>query len=121
MNKYKGVVEIEILGKQRGFKFGTASMAMLCELENAKLNEVVARLDDITNNINTAINFYYSAAVAYVRLNNSETESKIVEPTREQVANWMDSLAAETKQKIESDAFATYSSPNVTAPETAGQ
>jgi hypothetical protein len=43
IDKYKGVVEIEIFGEQRGFKFGMAAMAQLCHLEGTNWEGVQKR------------------------------------------------------------------------------
>lgn len=113
MNKYKGVVEIDILGEKRGFKFGMASMAMLCQLEKCTLNEVQEKLGK--GEIGTNLNLYYSAAVQFARLFKKQ------EPTYEEVCNWIDHLSEDQNKEAVSAAFATYEDPNQTAPEKAGQ
>jgi len=113
-NKYKGVVEIEILGEKRGFKFGMACMAMLCKLEGAKLSEVQARL--ASADLQTNLNLYYSAAVQYCKL------FKITEePTFEDVANWIDNMSMEQNEEAVKVAFAQYEDPNEKAPTAVGQ
>jgi len=109
-NKHKGVVEIEILGEQRGFKFGMACMAMLCEREKTTLKEVQERLG--SENLTTSLNLYYSAAVQYARL------FKAAEPSFEEVADWIDNMSLEQNQEAVGVAFAQYSDPNVKASET---
>lgn len=108
-DKYKGVVELEILGSKRGFKFGMASMAMLCKLEGVKMPEVQARLTE--SDPQTVLNFYYSAAVQYVRLYKLKDE-----PTVEEVANWIDNMSLEQNTEAVTAAFATPSDPNLKAP-----
>jgi hypothetical protein len=114
-DKYKGVVEIEIFGEQRGFKFGMATMAMLIDLEGDTFANVVKKLEDSTQ-IKTHINFYYAAAVQYCRLLKKESE-----PSFEEVANWMDSVAATVKEKMTETAFSQYADPNAEAPNQTGQ
>lgn len=119
-DKYKGVVEIDILGEKRGFKFGIGAMSMLCELEKGSLKEVVERLDD-NSNLKTQVNFYYSAAISYIRLKNAEEKTNLPEPTFDQVANWIDCLAVDIKNQLNEVAFAQYQDPNKEAPPQTGQ
>ena len=119
-DRYKGVAELEILGEKIGFKFGVATMSLLCDLENDTFKNVVARLDDPTN-VKTQINFYFAAAVCYIRLKNADDKTNLIEPTFDQVANWMDSVSAEVKEKLNETAFATYQDPNSQAPQETGQ
>lgn len=107
--KYKGVVEIDVLGESRGFKFGMAAMAQLCQLEKCDLNEVQERLGK--GNLTTNLNLYYSAAVQFARLN------KKPEPSFEEVCNWIDHLNEDQNKEAVSAAFATYDDPNLAAPE----
>ena len=65
-DKYKGVVEIEILGAKRGFKFGMACMAQLCKLEQSSLAKVQEML--ATNEPGIICNMYFAAAVQYAKL-----------------------------------------------------
>ena len=109
-NKHKGVVEIEILGEVRGFKFGMACMAMLCDREKAPLKDVQERLGG--ENLTTSLNLYYSAAVQYARL------FKTAEPSFEEVADWIDNMSLEQNTEAIGTAFAQYEDPNVKAPET---
>lgn len=122
-NKYKGIVELEIYGEKRYFKFGTMQMDLLCELEGKTVQELVPLLDDKTN-VKIQISFYFCAALAYVRLYNDEHEDKLKEPTRNQVANWMDSVGDDKRDKMNKTAFA-QAFPNEEAPkeekETQGQ
>ncbi len=119
-DKYKGVVEIEILGEVRGFKFGTAYLAMLCELEGVKLSTIIRRFSD-PEDIAIKLKHYYVGAVQYVRLKNAEEKKGLPEPTYEQVCNWVDSLDQEQRNKIDETAFSKYQDPNTTAPQTEGQ
>lgn len=119
MNQYKGVVEIEILGQKRGFKFGMACTAMLCKLEECSLKEVQEKLS--TNDQITMCNLYYAAAVQYVRLKNAEQTEKSKEPTFEEVANWIDNMSLEQNEDAVKTAFAHYEDPNKEAPQQTGQ
>jgi len=118
-DKYKGVAEIEILGEKHGFKFGIAAMAQLCELEGKPLAEVIKLLDD-PSNLKTQINFYYAAAVQFARLVKKDDQF-FKEPTFEEVANWIDCISADIKEKLNETAFAQYSDPNLAAPVSPGQ
>ena len=106
-DKFKGVVEIEILGEQRGFKFGMAAMVMLCKLENKDLKGVQEGLD--TGDITTFVNLMYASAVQYAKL------YKKPEPSFEDVANWLDHLDGKEGEIIKT-AFEQPESPNPAAP-----
>lgn len=114
-DKYKGVVEIDILGAKRGFKFGMACVAMLCKLEGLKLSEVNVKLAE--NDSGAMCNFYYSAAVQYHRLFKVNGP----EPTYEEVANWIDNMSLEQNTEAVKAAFEQYGSPNQEAPKETGQ
>ena len=120
-NKYTGIVKLKIYEEDRFFKFGTAHMALLCELLGKSLPEVTDLLGDQTN-LDVQIKYYYAAAVSYVRLYNDEHEDKMKEPTLNQVANWFDGLMADQREKINEVAFA-QAFPNGEAPkdQTEGQ
>jgi hypothetical protein len=119
MDKYKGIVEKTINGRNIGFKFGTGHFAMLCELEKDTLANITKRLDDPTD-LGLQINYYYAAAVQYVRLKNAEDNLTLPEPSKEQVANWIDMMMPSEKVEMNEAAFSQYENPNVQAPE-AGQ
>lgn len=120
-DKYKGIVEIEILGEKRGFKFGTASMLQLCQVLKCSLVDVVKRLDD-KSDLEVQLNFFYTGACQYVRLKKADDKDYVVaEPTFEQVANWVDSILPSQKEEITNAAFSQYADPNTEAPKTAGQ
>lgn len=120
IDKYKGVVEIEILGSIRGFKFGTAYLTFLCEILNEKLSVVIKRLDD-AEDIDAKLKHYYAGAVQYVRLKNAEDKTSLPEPSFVEVCNWIDSLMTDQKNKIDETAFSKYEDPNAQAPQTEGQ
>lgn len=114
MNQYKGVVEIDILGQKRGFKFGMACSAMLCKLEKCTLKEVQERLT--ASDQSTMCNMYYAAAVQYCRLFKIKDE-----PTYEDVANWIDNMSLAQNEEAVKTAFAQYEDPNGSAPPQTGQ
>ena len=120
IDKYKGVAEIEILGEKRGFKFGTAYLAMLCDVEKQSVTEIVKRLDD-PGDLAIRLKHYYCAAVQYVKLKNAEEKTSLLEPSFEQVCNWIDSLVDDQKKKIDETAYSQYQDPNVEAPKETGQ
>jgi len=113
-DKYKGVVEIEILGEKRGFKFGLASMAMLCKLEGLKLSEVNEKLTE--NDPGVMCNFYYAAAIQYCKLFKIKDE-----PTLEEVSNWIDNMSLEQNESTVTAAFLSHVDPNKEAPQTEGR
>lgn len=106
-DKFKGVVEIEILGEQRGFKFGMAATIMLIKLEETDLVGVQDKL--AKGDLETYINLLYCAAVQYAKLYKKDI------PSFEDVANWVDHLEGKESEIIKT-AFATPEDPNPTAP-----
>lgn len=107
VDKFKGVVEVDILGEKRGFKFGMAAMVQLCKLEATDLKGVQEKIG--SGDISTMLNLLYSAAVQYAKLYKKE------EPSYEEVANWIDHLEGRESEII-STAFGQPDDPNQTAP-----
>jgi hypothetical protein len=103
IDKYKGVVEVEILGEKRGFKFGMAAMAQLCQLEGTNLKGVQERLGE--GEIGTMVNLLFAAAYQYAALNKAE------KPTYEEVANWIDHLEGKENEILQA-AFYQHKDPN---------
>lgn len=82
MDQYKGIVKINILGAERGFKFGTMQAALFCKEMKCKLNDMVTLLDG--NDIDAQITWYWTASLAYCRLYKQPEYSK------DEVAAWID-------------------------------
>jgi threonine dehydrogenase-like Zn-dependent dehydrogenase len=107
-DKFKGVVELEILGEQRGFKFGMAAMVQLTKLENTNLAGVQDNL--AKGEISTLINLLYAAAVQYAKLYKKDV------PSFEDVANWIDHLDGKEADIIKTAFAIPDEVPNPTAP-----
>lgn len=95
VDKFKGVIEIEIAGAKRGFKFGLRSMQLFSEMVKVKFSEVNKVLveasgnngqDESSVNIDVIMKFYLCAAIAYARLN------KQPEPTIDDIYNWIEEV-----------------------------
>lgn len=82
MDQYKGIVKINVLGGEKGFKFGTMQAALFCKEMNCKLGDMATLLDG--NDIDAQITWYWSASVAYSRLYKEQEYSK------DEVAAWID-------------------------------
>lgn len=108
-DKYKGVVEIEILGAKRGFKVGTMSLVLFCEAEKIPFDQAEAYLKDGGTTI--GLKFYHCAAVAYARLMKQQ------EPTFDELCAWVDELGFE---KMEKELDQSTITPNSEAPKVAG-
>ena len=116
MNEYKGIFEIEILGKKRGFKFGMGAFAHACRLDGCSIGEIASRI--IGGDLQSQLILIYTASVQYARL------QKEIEPTQEQVNDWIDHVGIDQFGSAMVSAFRT--SPNAEAPkeevkETQGQ
>lgn len=105
MNQYKGIVEMEILGSKKGFKFGTMQAALFCKAMNCKLSDMPQLLDG--DDIEAQLNWYWTAAVAYARLFKQE------EPSKDDVAAWIDTYGFEAMDKTVNENVAV---PNEQAP-----
>lgn len=112
MNKFRGVVEIEILGEMRGFKFGVAATLQLCQILKCNLDDVVKRLSD-QKDLEAQLNYYYTASCQYIRL----VKKGDAEPSFEEVCNWVDTLLPEQREAVAEAAFNQYEDPNLAAPE----
>ena len=95
-DKYKGVVELEVLGEVRGFKMGIATLLMLSKMENLDIRELQPK---IASDVGVFVNFMYCSAVQYARL------YKKPEPSYEEVANWLDNMEQNEQVKIVREAF----------------
>jgi len=107
MNQYKGIVEIDVFGAKKGFKFGTMQAALFCKSMNCKLAEMSELLDG--TDIEAQITWYWTAAVAYARLFKKE------EPSKDEVAAWIDTFGFETMEKTITE---NISIPNDQTPPT---
>lgn len=110
VDKYKGVIEIDISGALRGFKFGTRAMALFCEHQKISLKEVDALLRNDPS-LDVVLDFYWCGAVAYSRIN------KLPDPSLDEVADWIDQYGL---SKLDDDVSKAIENPNLQAPE-AGQ
>jgi hypothetical protein len=110
MDQYKGILKLDILGSQRGFKFGTMQAALFCKELNVKLSDMSNLLDG--SDIEAQIVWYWSAAVAYSRL------FKEPEPSKDEVAAWIDTYGYE---KMEAETIETNKVPNEETPATLGE
>lgn len=105
-DKYKGIVEMEIAGSKRGFKFGTRAMMIFCELDKVAFKDVDERLKEPS--IETQLNFYLSGAIAYAKLMRTD------EPTIDDVAAWIDEVGY---KRMEEESAKSMEIPNEAAPE----
>lgn len=123
IDKYKGVVEIEIQGAKRGFKFGLRCNQLFAERMGINFHEVSATLVRASGNkgdnpegveIDTIMNFYLSAAQAYARLN------KQAEPTIDDIYAWIEEVTMEVMSEKIRQAN-DLPDPNRGAPQMMGQ
>lgn len=105
IDKYKGLVTLDILGRKCGFKFGTMQAALFCKEMKCKLPEMAGFLDG--SDLDAQITWYWAAAVSYSRLLKQE------EPSKDEVAAWIDSFGFSAMEQQASEAMI---SPNENAP-----
>jgi hypothetical protein len=114
---FNGIVEIEIGGEKRGFRFSLAALDHFCKLENCAWYEMDKVLMD--GQISTIINFFLAGALSYAK--KKKLTDQIDYDT---VEDWLSELgvhrAAEEMYKV----FTLYKDPNeknVSAPSQTGQ
>lgn len=110
MEEYKGILKLNILGRDRGFKFGTMQAALFCKEMNVKLPDMAQMLNG--NDLEAQIVWYWAAALAYSRLNKES------EPTKDEVAAWIDTYGFDN---MENQTMQANKIPNEQAPTTQEQ
>lgn len=110
MDEYKGILKLNILGRDRGFKFGTMQAALFCKEMNVKLPAMAQLLDG--NDLDAQITWYWTAALAYSRL------FKETEPTKDEVAAWIDTYGFDN---MENQTMQANKIPNEETPEAPGE
>jgi hypothetical protein len=70
VDKYKGTVELEVLGKKIGFKFGVRSMFLFTSSMGVPFGEGNDALTkaEFDGNMDTVMKYYHCATIAYSRL-----------------------------------------------------
>lgn len=99
MNEYKGVFEIEVLGRKRGFKFGMGAFAHLARIEKCSIDAATNLI--VSGDLQAQLTLLYTAAVQFARLNKQE------EPTQEEVNDWVDHVGLEKFIEAINSAFRT--------------
>lgn len=114
VDKYKGIIELDVSGSKVGFKFGIRSMTLFCESQKINIKESQKYLEYAAKdtNMGVIISFYHSAAVAYARL------MKKPEPSLDEVFAWVDEVGMDAMEKKISE---VHKIPNEEAPMQAGQ
>jgi hypothetical protein len=107
----KGEYTLTVGGKERHFKLGTLSDNIFCQLENIKLSEYRNRL--LNAQAFTQLNFVYSQALAYCRINKIE-----VDFTVEDVSVWIDEVGENAFSEKMVELSQEYAEKNLKAPET---
>lgn len=97
----KGLVKITVDGKDRFLKFGTLQGAIFCELEGIRIIDMQARLMD--QKPFTIINFVFSGASAYSRLNKEP-----IDYTPDDVSEWLDQINQEELLNLITASMTTY-------------
>lgn len=109
----RGVSEVEIGGVQRGFKFGTYSMALTSEAEGIDLIELNRRLEKPSAHLKTLLGFLHAAAVSYCISKGQKADF-----TTADVADWLDEIGLDKGMDLIRVGLAV---PNTPAPEAPGQ
>lgn len=114
--KSKSVIEIEIGGIKRGFKFGTYSMAVTCEKENCSLGVLIDRITQDEVQPMTILHVIYGGAVFYAKSHQQKIDFD--ETT---VSDWLDELGFEVAMKLLRQGLEVYEPKNSAAPVMPGQ
>lgn len=106
------MIEFEIEGKTRGFKFGTYTFNLINKLAGTKsTEEVFEKLKEGTVEFTAA--FYLACAQHYCMSKKIEIDFQEVD-----VIDWLDELGFERTQNITTDLLKIYTTKNLKAPET---
>ncbi len=111
VDKYKGVIEFDVVGQKRGFKFGVRSMSLFCNSLGIPFRDGAEALQkaEFDSDMDTVIKFYLAGAIAYARLN------KLPDPTIDEVYAIIEEVGTnEMARKLKE----VHDIPNVQAPET---
>lgn len=117
---FKAIVDIEINGKKRVFKFGTLSMAIFCELEKMSLksfSDLFGKDENDESKLSpqNVLNLLYSAAAAYNRSQKIE-----VDFNSDDVADWMDEIGFDKAIILIGQGLSPYNPKNSAPPKENG-
>jgi hypothetical protein len=100
------IVDFEINGKKRGFKFGTLAVRMIMELRGLNsINDLIIRMSNAAD-IPFTLDILYCAAKSWCMAKKVE-----IDFTQEDVADWMDEIGLDEATSIINKAFTQYSPP----------
>src|SRR6187401_2780438 len=106
------MIEFEIEGKTRGFKFGTYTFNIINKLVGTKTTEeVFEKLKEGTVEFTAA--FYLACAQHYCMSKKVPIDFEEVD-----VIDWLDELGFERTQNITTDLLKIYTTKNLSAPVT---
>lgn len=106
------MIEFEIEGKTRGFKFGTYTFNLINKLAGTKTTEeVFERLKE--GSVEFTASFYMACATHYAMSKKLEIDFQEVD-----VIDWLDELGFDRTQSITTDLLKIYTAKNLKAPET---
>lgn len=110
----KGIIEIEVFGETKGFKFGTYTFKVIRELTGIDTIEEVFTSLTASNSLEFLSSFVHACAIHYAR------EKKIEEPSELDVSNWMDEIGLTKSRDIVTALIKAFTTKNLNAPVTAG-
>jgi hypothetical protein len=99
----KCIVEFDVKGVKRGFKFGTSTVGMVMEMRGIKtLIDFITAMSD-PGNIPFVLDLLYCSAVSYARASKKE-----VDFTKDDVADWIDEIGVDESFAMINRAFTQY-------------
>lgn len=107
------IFTVKIGDKERGFKFGTYSMAITCHQEKCSLGTLLEKITSDNVEPLTVLNVIYGGAVSYCKTNKQTVDFEV-----EDVADWLDLIGFETAMKLLKQGIDVYEPKNWPAPET---
>lgn len=109
----KSIFTIKIGDKERGFKFGTYSMAITCNKEKCSLGTLLDKITTDSVEPLTVLHVIYGGAVSYCKTNKIPVDFEV-----EEVADWLDLIGFQIAMKLLKDGIDVYEPKNWQAPGT---
>lgn len=108
------MIEVEINGVKRGFKFGTYTFKLITEITGiTDVNEIFGSLSG--QNLGFLPAFYFACAKHY-----SLSNKQPVDFTEVDVADWIDEMGVEKAHEVLSELVKAYTVKNQKAPQEPG-
>jgi hypothetical protein len=108
-----GIIEIDINGQKRGFKFGTYTFKVIREISGVDTIEGVFTTLTKSNNAEFIVSFVQACAIHYAKEKGLDTKI-----TDMQVSDWIDEMGLVNCRLMITELIRAYTAKNLPAPAT---